>query len=381
MRAGAVAVWALALAGCPVPVGNSDGNGNGDDDDNVEAPPPLRLEREKSTQTSNGSGRMKVEVEVPEGAVSFQVTGTSSLFVSFEEVVDPQGRSALDWTDWVYSDESITLSFYPLRNTTALNWPIRGKDGPLTPGTWTVWMATTNSSYQYVPDVKVDLTTELKFDPEPNEGHYSVQIVWADGVDDDQKVVNAVEAATERWAEVWAKSGLTLDVHYATSKLDPDLSFTYSGDPAVEKVADKKADGELQLIVGETVFGEDYIFGVSAGIPGTIEPTEHTFVVLSWLTHAGVDGKFDDDEIRLMGETMAHECGHYTGLFHPVEATYNAWDALADTDKCTRGSTCDDVLGSNVMYPYPLCTFVSCDPQGQMTEDQGEVMNNYVGAL
>jgi hypothetical protein len=344
-------------------------------------PPPVRLERDQFSKSSNDSGRLKVELDVPDDVVSFQITGDSEQYVSFEQVIDPDGNVVLDWQDWVYSDQSLTLSFFPQRHTTALNWPIRAKDGPLQPGLWTVWLATTTASYFFAPNTRVQVTTELKYDPDPTSGVVGVQIVWADGVDDLPKVVTAVEEATARWAEVWANEGVELQYHFTSSKLDPQLGFTYSGHDLIENVAEKKAEGELQLIIGEQVGNEEYTFGVSAGIPGTIEPSPSTFVVLSWMTHAGPDGKFDADEIRLMGETMAHETGHYIGLFHPVEANYAAWDALTDTDKCTSWTECDDVLGHNLMYPYPLCTFASCEPQGQLTAQQGEVMQQFVGAL
>src|SRR5262249_47793982 len=152
---------------------------------------------------------------------------------------------------------------------------------------------------------------------------------------------DAVEAATDRWAEIWAKAGIEVSYYYVKSTLDPRLRFYQTGDPAVTAVAEKKNPGDLELIIGDTVANQQNTFGVAAGIPGTVEPTPSTYVVLAWMTHAGPDGKFDPDEIRLMGETMAHECAHYTGLFHPVESTYNSWDALGDTPECNSAATCD----------------------------------------
>jgi hypothetical protein len=33
------------------------------------------------------------------------------------------------------------------------------------------------------------------------------------------------------------------------------------------------------------------------------------------------------------------------------------------------------------MFPYPICTFSGCDPQGQLTDDQSTVGAQYLGTL
>jgi hypothetical protein len=97
--------------------------------------------------------------------------------------------------------------------------------------------------------------------------------------------------------------------------------------------------------------------------------------------HSGVDATFDDDEIDLMAGTMAHEVGHYMGLFHPVEGGFAEWDALADTVDCTRRSECEDELGTNLMYPYSICDNTSCTLAEDMTAGQVSVKQQYLGTL
>ena len=82
-----------------------------------------------------------------------------------------------------------------------------------------------------------------------------------------------------------------------------------------------------------------------------------------------------------MGETMAHEVGHYTGLYHPVESNYRAWDALDDTPECTRRRDCEDALGDNLMFPYSICDATSCLVTDQLSADQEGVLQRYVAAL
>ena len=341
---------------------------------------PIRLESDAFSATTNQSGKFQVQLDVPEDAVAFQITADSDVRPAFSSVVDPSGKTVLDSADWFDSPEQITLSFFAQRTTTALNWPIREIDGPLAPGLWTVHLVAIDGRY-YASRSDVDVSTDLKFDPDLSTGHISVQVVWANGVDKEKGVAEAVEAATDRWAEIWGKQGIEMSYHYVTSNLDPRLKFTDTGAEGIRTVSEIKEPGELQLIIGDMVGNQQGTFGVSAGIPGTVEPSPSTYVVLAWMTHAGPDGKFDKDEIRLMGETMAHECAHYTGLFHPVESTYRFWDALDDTPECQNENSCDSQLGQNVMYPYPICTSQSCNPQGQLTDEQGRVMNQFVGAL
>jgi hypothetical protein len=70
------------------------------------------------------------------------------------------------------------------------------------------------------------------------------------------------------------------------------------------------------------------ILGISGGIPGPpgIHGTPHSGVAV---TLAG----FRSDPVEL-GRTIAHEGGHYLGLFHTSEASGNSHDPLPDTAQC-----------------------------------------------
>jgi hypothetical protein len=78
---------------------------------------------------------------------------------------------------------------------------------------------------------------------------------------------------------------------------------------------------------------------------------------------------------------MAHEMGHYIGLFHPVEMSYNRWDDLRDTEECGGAFSCERDLGYNLMFPYSLCNFTSCESQYQITDDQAGVIQQAPGTL
>lgn len=345
--------------------------------------PPGEFEVERYADETDRGGRFRVAVDVVPGTTSFQVTGrTDAGYAAIEELRDPDGQVVLNWEDWFYGDHSLTESFFAYTGVVVFDWPIREVDGELSPGTWTVVGDVVDAGYYYVPHAPVDVTVATKQDEDLSQGTVHVRILWADGVGTDPAVVSAVEGAVARWKEVWGAYGIDLVERYDESTLDPHLPWAWTGgDPSVAEASAGKEDRELQVVVGEQVRHDDYTYGVAGGIPGTIEAADTTYVVVSWLVHAGIDGAFDDGEVRLMGETMAHEVGHYTGLFHPVESNYRAWDALEDTLECTRRGECEDALGTNVMFPYSICTLTDCVVTDQLTDDQSGVMHRYIAVL
>lgn len=355
-----------------------------DETDDTGTPPGSTVYDEltfsEDSTTSDGGGLYVVNVKVPAGATSFQVTSSSSEYPTLEAVFDPSGKKVLDWEDLIQSPRSVTNAIFATRGDVAFNWPIQEADGPIEAGTYEVHWAMLDANYRYAPNVNVNTTTIVKTDPSLQAGEAHVRIVWAEGIDQMPAIKTAVEQAVEHWREVWAGAGVTLVERYETSTLSPNLDFTWTGSQTVKQLSQTKEPGELQLVVGETVMGDEYVYGVSAGIPGTLAATKNTFVVLAWTTHAGVDGQFSDNDIMVMGETMAHETGHYMGLFHPVEGTWNQWDALDDTEECDGPLRCERDLGENLMYPYSLCGRTECSSQYVLTDDQGGVFQRAVGA-
>jgi hypothetical protein len=368
-------VIVAALLACDVPLPPTDSGG-----DTGEA----QLLREiRESGKSNAQGLYTVFVDVEAGDTAFQVTASAAggNLTSVQQVRDPSGKKVLDWERDLGGPNNVTGALIPQRSTTAVNWPIQEKDGPLAEGRWEVtWLVMDESRF---PEARanVEAVTSIKRDPDPSAAEIRVRILWARGVDD-PRVERAVRDAVEEWREIWAVEGITLVERYDTTTLDPDLGFYDEGSKDAEEASAGKEVGELQLVVGETIDGDGYLYGVSSGIPGTIQISESTYVVLSWLSHAGRDGQFDRDEINLMGQTMAHEVGHYIGLFHPVEGGYFLWDSLKDTPECASFSSCEVELGRNLMFPFSLCyPQTGCINQNQITDDQSGVIHLQVSAL
>ena len=142
------------------------------------------------------------------------------------------------------------------------------------------------------------------------------------------------------------------------------------------------ADGQqVTILVSETIDGSLDYYGIAGGIPGTLSRTDNALIVVSWLANAGGDGAFSEADVQLFGETLAHEVGHYMGLFHPVELTYDFWDALSDTEVCDSQNECESAMRDNLMFPYPVCDWTECVAQEVMTDQQVGVKHRYTGTL
>ncbi len=331
------------------------------------------------TIDADPSGPTDVALELGPDVTSFMLTGTSRKGVSFERVTDPDGEVLLKWQDWWTSDESLTEAMYSWGNTQALNWPIRDVDPVLREGTYVVSLAALTDGGDYTAG-KIDLTLHTKKDPILSDGRVYARIVYTGNVDSDPAIVTATEDAVERWREVWAAHGIELIESYDTAPtVDADLSFWYDGDDALVDIAAAAEPGSVVVYMGEQVDGDFDTYGVAGGIPGTLTASSMTYVVVSWLSHAGFDAQFTKAEKSMMGETMAHEVGHYMGLFHPVESNYNSWDALEDTPRCENWSTCEDQLADNMMFPYSVCSGNDCVEADKLSVNQKGVAHRYTG--
>ncbi len=331
---------------------------------------------------SDRDGYLSIPVEVTADVGVFQVvvhreSGTTGL----EYLYAPDGSMVLDWEDWYDSSYSLTDAFFPAEFASTTNWPVRAADGPLVEGTWEVVVGTYDrGNYVGGKDVTVEVLTrpDAAFD----QGRLRAVIAYAEGVREEEGVEDAVEEAVAYWVELYAAVGVTLEAEFTDIAVDPALPDTYEGLDEIRAFHEGADQRSVLMIIGEEIAGDQWLYGEAGGIPGPYAAAEHAAVEVSWLANAGADAEFQQADILLMGETMAHEVGHYLGLYHPVEDGFEYWDALDDTEECRGYSGCEDVLGSNLMFPYPVCTGAtagSCTRQDQITTGQAGVVNRYVG--
>ena len=334
---------------------------------------------------ADNSGLVNIDVDINNHR-SFMITaeaGQGVDYVSVEQVYAPNGKMVLNWEDWYDGKDSLTYAFYADVDT-VLNYPIRKDEGALQNGTYTVVVGAYKEQGQglyYAPSGGVDVTVHRRKDAEPNSGSIKAVVVYTKGLSSDPIVSAGVRDAVAYWKQIWGSKNLELSVRYESTNISTDLPFPGygNGQPILE--AANLTDGEeIVVMIGESIDGDSRSYlGVSGNIPGTLIPTTRSATVISWLANAGVDGKFSEEDVRLFGETLAHEVGHYVGLFHPVEDGWSYWDAISDTDACSSRNQCENALGSNLMFPYPVCSFSDCVAQNDLSSGQQAVMQRYTG--
>ena len=331
------------------------------------------------TDTSQ-EGSVDLEIDLPPGR-SFQLTVEAQqdgIVTMAARVETPDGQLAYSWRDWNNTKQNYTYAAYPQNPVSTLNYPIRADDPAYTSGTWRIELFTLDNTGDYIDDVPVSLRLYVTEDDDLDYGCVYVDVIYADGIEDDPDVTAAVERAFARWNQIWLAYGLkAIPYGYLSSGLDPTVPSPQAGDSAYEGMG-RDNDPILRMVVGESIAGESAL-GEAGTVPGSMAATPHAAVALSWLQHAGGDGVFSEVEVRTMGETMAHEASHYLGLFHPVEISSgeaSSYDALEDTPDCGTREDCDAVLESNLMYPYATGAL-----QDQLSSDQVGVLQRWGGVL
>lgn len=343
------------------------------------------LSTNRGTASTSTNGTVDLTVNLKSNQTSFLVTAVAASGVmALESITDPYGNKVFDWQDWSDGTYSLTNAIWPEAADVVVNWPVRADDGPLASGTWTVTLSTLtlrSGQYYYAPNIGFDYVKQRKRDSDLSSGTVKALVVYASGLAGDPTVVDATESAVQRWGEIWGAYGIDLQVDYADSDIDPKLPNPTSGSSDFKQAAQLGSNDDITVIIGESISGDPTYYGMTGTIPDALVSTNRSVVAISWLANAGGDGSFNNTDLEIYGETLAHEAGHYLGLFHPVEATYDAWDALDDTEQCRTQTQCENDLGSNLMYPTPVCNWTSCVQQVDLTDDQVGVIQRYTGTL
>ena len=259
-----------------------------------------------------------------------------------------------------------------------LNWPI-GAEDEWDKGQYQIDIGIVDNTDAMVKRGPAMIEILLKEDSDFEEGTLNVTIFYAGSVDGDANVAAATESAVERWRTLYEPAGIELEVEYDSwdeDRFDPPGMGTPE---QYESLSGTTSERTVNIIIAPSIQLWDEIYGIAGDIPGPLVESSRSAVLLSVEVSAGPDGYFNSMEERLFGETMAHETAHYLGLFHPVETSWDTWDALDDTPGCTSESECLTEMGDYLMFPFPLCGPQTCEPQSVLTDNQVEVMNRYVG--
>ncbi len=191
-----------------------------------------------------------------------------------------------------------------------------------------------------------------------------VRIVFV-GVDGISEALNATSAEADEGlqsaltglGELWSSLGVSLgSVSYADFDGDVDTYTTVDGAEEfgnLLRTAEDDAEITFFLVADIDLGDGASILGLSGGPPGVAAHggTSKSGVVINVANIVEAP-----DQVSLI---MAHEGGHFLGLFHPTEKDLSGVDPLADTPECEDTDadgalTSDECAGNgseNVMWP------------------------------
>ncbi|MCB9688437.1 MAG: hypothetical protein H6738_20855 [Alphaproteobacteria bacterium] len=327
--------------------------------------------------SAKGTARVKVPVDPLDSSLLVTAQVPAPWAVHVRSLRSPDGTEVFRAFEWNSSPYNKTNGGF-VSTAATLNWPVSSSDPILTPGKWEIEFGVVDAAQQYTKQqVAVDVL--LKKDLSYSEGALDVAIVYTGGVQEDPGLRDAVEEAKGIWTQMYASFGVDVrfskDMGYPTDIGPPALG----DEEAYELIAAQTGIPHVNLVISNEIVGFEQIFGIAGDIPGPLVPTTRSGVQVSAVLAAGPDGRYSDEDVRLLAETMAHETAHFLGLFHPVESSWDAWDVLNDTSECDNETVCKAELGENLMFPFPVCSVVSCVPQNEITLEQAEVVHRYTG--
>lgn len=330
--------------------------------------------------TTGSDGQVTLNYEVIQ-ATSMQVVISSGSTFATLEFRGPQGV-LLRADDPPLQTTALALDTL----VNSLPFPTKPSVTPLEAGTYQQRVFFPNAmSNDFVA------TVHAKFDSSPNNGllRLNVHLMGAFVTSDD--VRGAISSAVQVMEQIYARAGISLQVNYLQYPSQiASLPSPLLGAALYQELssAPNALSPALNIFLGEgldsgvgvgTTAEFDGVLGLSSAIPGPVENTVKSASVIGVLAHAGPDASLDGAETRVLGETMAHEAGHYLGLFHPVEIrssdSFTGRDPLGDTPICRSEQECvDKGIAANPMFPRPVRNI----PQDSFTSQQAEVLNYQV---
>jgi hypothetical protein len=308
-------------------------------------------------------------------ATSFQVVVEvpATVNLATTQLVDADGNVVVSGDDDPIKTSGVLLG----SGVNTISYPSRGADLPVVDGGYEQTLLIQSSSIPY------DATIIAKRDLNASVGVLQVNLFLVGDEAQKESTRIVIDAALDLWRQIYAQIGVTLDVQIFDVSSDSGVlpvPFPGSDFYLNQATAPGVRAFSLNMYVGDTISADGTqvpgnelpVLGIASAIPGPAIPTRQSAVAISLAQHQGPDGQFSQEESDILGETMAHEGGHYLGLFHPVESNFAIQDPLEDTATCSSFQNCIDTgIGSNNMFPTPL-PGVS---QRDLTVNQGEVVN------
>jgi hypothetical protein len=371
----------ISLHGCAANSNDNDNNdsggdnGNGDGGDNGGGTDAAQFSAE-----TDEDGSAVADFRLPAGTTKFGLTASAEgRQVRFQSLTDDDGSNLV-------SPGGVMISFAGefLSDINFISVPSRQGDvGAHPEQTYHVTAEVQSSSGIAASGVPVNFTVSAENDGDFTSGSLQVNLFYVGTVGQSSSSKQAVTAALDEFRRIYSSQA---HISLRISEFDIDgpamIPLPLQGSSFYKAAAEQGVSPGVNIFIGGDV--QEGVLGLASSIPVPPIPSNRSALAVSILTGAGADGVYDDQDIRLLGETMAHETGHYLGLFHPVDFSGNivvAEDPLSDTPSCSSKTNClqNSQLISNLMFTEPVSDGAGgLVPQGQLTNQQQAVLNRYI---
>lgn len=310
------------------------------------------------TFTTDADGLVDVPWEMPDGVVSSEVVcgpyGYDTLATA-DAVTDASGTQ-------VYDDDAPfdgALRVGTLDDTLPVLVPV-SPDLEASAGTWTLGL------YVDASDLPTTVTcgavNRVGDVSDSNSVDVNLVFVGVDGLSEGLNGMSAggnepLQTALTTLGDLWSGLGLSLgNVRYTDFSGDVATYTTIEGyEEFGDLLRTAGDDPELTFFFVQDVDLGDgaSILGLSGGPPGS---AGHGGTSKSGVVVNASDLVASPEEIGLI---MAHEGGHFLGLFHPTENDLSGHDPLGDTPECAdsdgdgalTSAECEGSGSENVMWP------------------------------
>lgn len=234
---------------------------------------------------------------------------------------------------------------------------------------------------------KVIFNVTSRNDSNLQSGTLPLNVFYVGDVGSEPSTKSAVKQALQEARSILSgAAGISLKIEERDISGPSVIAAPFNGDNIYLTASQSATSPSVNVFIGGDIQGgtPGELLGIAAGIPGPPVPSRKSGVAISIFSAAGADGRFDSEDIRLLGETIAHESSHQMGLFHPVDFSGSVAigvDPLEDTEECSFFTQCasNDALISNLMFPNPVSnTNGDLIPQNRLTAEQRGVLNRYV---
>ena len=294
------------------------------------------------TQTLGDDGYRNGSFVVPNDGISFLLSTflDNNSAVRFYSLTDPDGTNILSSTSALYNNVSGSTGDYGFANVLVPQSPSFSAKA----GTWTF----KNYGNDWVKLVMRSGST-------PSNAIIVVQpyitgTTWS---------ANDISEALSVMSVIYAKNGITLNIKSTitiSGSQYASVSNTFTDSTTSALVSQGSTDAVNLFFVEDQLSGS--YLGMAGGIPGSMHIANSWNGVLNFLTPHATGTTLN---VQLLGETAAHETGHYLGLFHLTEKGGTSFDILSDTPECAishdsdsdgevSAEECDGYGAENIMF-------------------------------